>query len=59
MMTNHTILWRRLDQPGYEFCQLSSRGVSWLLAGTAIYSVVMFGLFEWLQRKYGALKPAN
>jgi hypothetical protein len=28
------------------------------LAGTAIYSVVMFGLFEWLQRKYGALKPA-
>jgi uncharacterized protein len=37
MMTNHTILWRRLDEPGHDFCQLTSRGASWLLAGTAIF----------------------
>lgn len=29
------------------------------LGGTAIYSTVMFGLFEWLQHKYVVLKPAN
>jgi len=28
------------------------------LGGTAIYSALMFGLFEWLQRRYVALKPA-
>jgi hypothetical protein len=26
--------------------------------GTAIFSAVMFGLFEWLQRKYTSLQPA-
>jgi hypothetical protein len=26
--------------------------------GTAIFSAIMFGLFEWLQRKYTSLKPA-
>jgi hypothetical protein len=32
----------------------------WLfMAGTAIYSGVMFGLFEWLQRRYVSLKPAH
>jgi hypothetical protein len=28
------------------------------LAGTAIYSTLMFGVFEWLQRRYVTLKPA-
>jgi len=28
------------------------------LGGTAIYSAIMFGLFEWLQKKYVSLKPA-
>lgn len=28
------------------------------LGGTAFYSAVMFGLFEWLQNKYTSLKPA-
>ena len=28
------------------------------LAGTAIYSAIMFGVFEWLQTKYTALKPS-
>jgi hypothetical protein len=26
--------------------------------GTAIFSAAMFGLFEWLQRRYTSLKPA-
>ena len=28
------------------------------LGGTAIYSGILFGLFEWLQTKYTSLKPA-
>jgi hypothetical protein len=28
------------------------------LGGTAIYSAILFGLFEWLQTKYTSLKPA-
>ncbi|HEX6430881.1 MAG TPA: DUF6580 family putative transport protein [Niastella sp.] len=28
------------------------------LGGTAIYSGILFGLFEWLQRKYTSLKPS-
>jgi hypothetical protein len=28
------------------------------LGGTAIYSAVLFGLFEWLQTRYTSLKPA-
>ena len=27
------------------------------LGGTAIYSAILFGLFEWLQRKYTSLQP--
>ncbi len=37
MMTHHTILWRRLDLPGHEFCQLSRQDSGWQLAGTAIF----------------------
>lgn len=29
------------------------------LAGTAIYSAILFGTFEWLQRRYTSLQPAN
>jgi hypothetical protein len=29
------------------------------LGGTAIYSALMFGAFEWLQRRYSALQPAH
>lgn len=28
------------------------------LGGTAVYSAVLFGLFEWLQTRYTSLKPA-
>ena len=28
------------------------------LGGTAIYSAILFGLFEWLQTKYTSLRPA-
>jgi hypothetical protein len=46
--------------PVYGERLISAIPYEWrFLAGTAIYSTVMFGLFEWLQRKYGALKPAN
>ncbi len=29
------------------------------LAGTAIYSGILFGAFEWLQRRYTSLQPAH
>jgi hypothetical protein len=29
------------------------------LGGTAIYSAIMFGSFEWLQRRYTSLQPAH
>ncbi|OQP50893.1 hypothetical protein A4H97_03450 [Niastella yeongjuensis] len=29
------------------------------LAGTAIYSTILFGAFEWLQRRYTSLQPAH
>lgn len=32
------ILWRSLDRPGHEAAQLSSRGASWHLAGTAVFA---------------------
>lgn len=32
----HTILWRRIDQPGTEYCTLRRQGSSWYLAGTAM-----------------------
>jgi hypothetical protein len=36
-MTNQTILWRRLDQPGHESARLSLSEDSWRLAGTAVF----------------------
>ena len=37
-MTNQTILWRRLDQPGHEATRLWSHESSWQLAGTAVFA---------------------
>ena len=37
-MKDHTILWRRLDQPGHESCRLSFRDSEWRLAGTAVFA---------------------
>ena len=36
-MTNQTILWRRLDQPGHEAARLWSHESSWHLAGIAVF----------------------
>lgn len=33
-----TILWRRLDVPGHEFCSIENSGPGWVLAGTAVFS---------------------
>ncbi len=37
-MTEHSILWRRLDQPGHESARLSRCGAGWRLAGTAVFA---------------------
>lgn len=36
-MTNQSILWRRLNQPGHEFCRLFLQNSSWKLGGTAVF----------------------
>jgi hypothetical protein len=33
-----TILWRRLDQPGHESARLSRRAYGWQLSGTAVFA---------------------
>ncbi len=37
-MTNQSILWRRLDQPGHESARLSFHEDSWRLNGTAVFA---------------------
>jgi hypothetical protein len=37
-MTNISVLWRRLDQPGHESARLYSQNSSWHLAGTAVFA---------------------
>lgn len=37
-MTQQTILWRRIDQPGHEAARLWLQESSWHLAGTAVFS---------------------
>ncbi len=37
-MKAESILWRRLDSPGHEFCRLFSQDSHWYLAGTAVFS---------------------
>jgi hypothetical protein len=34
---NHTILWRRLDTPGHEFCRCERRNSEWRLSGAAVF----------------------
>jgi hypothetical protein len=37
-MSNQTILWRRLDEPGYESARLDFEDSAWRLAGTAVFT---------------------
>jgi hypothetical protein len=37
-MTDPSILWRRLDQPGHESARLFSQHSCWHLAGTAVFA---------------------
>ena len=37
MAQHHTILWRRLDQPGHEWARLSAVENEWRLEGTAVF----------------------
>lgn len=37
-MTNQTILWRRLVQPGHEFARLSFHESNWHLTGSAVFA---------------------
>ncbi len=37
-MKAESILWRRLDSPGHEFCRLSLQDSRWHLAGTAMFA---------------------
>jgi hypothetical protein len=36
-MTRHSILWRRVDQPGHESARLMGRASAWDLTGTAVF----------------------
>jgi uncharacterized protein len=37
-MTDQSILWRRLDQPGHESARLVFEDLSWRLTGTAVFA---------------------
>jgi hypothetical protein len=37
-MTEHSILWRRVDQPGHESARLSKCVAGWRLTGTAVFA---------------------
>jgi len=37
-VTDVSIIWRRLDQPGHEAARLFSRGRGWHLTGTAVFA---------------------
>jgi hypothetical protein len=37
-LNEHSILWRRLDQPGHESARLFFRDFCWQLSGTAVFS---------------------
>lgn len=36
LLSDHSILWRRLDRPGHEFANLRLSDSWWLLSGTAV-----------------------
>ena len=35
---DHSILWRRLDQPGHESARLDPQGSAWQLSGAAVFA---------------------
>jgi hypothetical protein len=37
-MSEHSILWRRLDRPGHESARLTRREAGWRLIGTAVFA---------------------
>ena len=37
-VTHQTILWRRLDMPGHEFCRCEGRKAAWHLSGVAVFA---------------------
>jgi len=37
-MTEHVVLWRRLDLPGHESARLFAEGAHWHLHGTAVFA---------------------
>ena len=38
VVTSQSILWRRLDQPGHEFCRLLVQHSRWHLSGAAVFA---------------------
>jgi len=36
-MSDHVLLWRRLDQPGHESARLIAHDPGWHLLGTAVF----------------------
>lgn len=45
------------DISGFINCLVDAIPFEWrFLSGTLIYSIILFGLFEWMQRKYPALQ---
>ncbi|MCB8944008.1 MAG: putative glycolipid-binding domain-containing protein [Ardenticatenaceae bacterium] len=34
----YTILWRRLDLPGHEFCKVEALNSGWLLTGATVFA---------------------
>jgi uncharacterized protein len=36
-MSDVSVIWRRIDQPGHDACRLAQRGQRWHLAGAAVF----------------------
>ncbi|WP_245739564.1 putative glycolipid-binding domain-containing protein [Thioclava dalianensis] len=34
----HTVLWRRLDQPGYDACRIAATSQGWTIEGAAVFA---------------------
>jgi len=50
----------KFSLPVYYARLISAIPYEWrFLAGTAIYSTILFGMFEWLQRRYTSLQTAH
>lgn len=45
---------------GYANCLVVAIPYEWrFLAGTLVYGIVLFGLFQWMQQRYKVLKPVG